>query len=171
VALRQPINRSSAALFGDGAGACLVSARDGFLEIVDSSLHSDGTGSEDLRLGFISPLEMRGRSVIRNAGKKLPAAIREVLHHSDLNPKEVDAYLVHQANQHVIEAVARTLGTEKECFPQNIREYGNTSSASMLIVAEEYFRDRQVKSGRYFVFAAFGAGYHWGAVLTKSRKA
>jgi 3-oxoacyl-[acyl-carrier-protein] synthase III len=41
----------------------------------------------------------------------------------------------------------------------------------MLIVAEEYFRDRQVKSGRYFVFAAFGAGYHWGAVLTKSRKA
>jgi 3-oxoacyl-[acyl-carrier-protein] synthase-3 len=170
VALRQPINRSTAALFGDGAGACLISAKDGFLEIVDSSLHTDGTGSEDLRLAFAAPLEMRGRSVIRNAGKKLPAAIREVLHHSDLHPKEVDAYMVHQANQHVVEGVARALGVDKEAFPLNIREYGNTSSASMLIVADEYFRDRIIKSGRYFVFGAFGAGYHWGAVLAKSKK-
>lgn len=170
VALRQPINRSSAALFGDGAGACLVSAKDGFLEIVDSALHTDGTGSEDLRLGFAAPLEMRGRNVIRNAGKKLPAAIREVLHHSDLHPKEVEAYFVHQANLHVVEGVARALGAETDSFPVNIREYGNTSSASMLIVADEYFRDRAVKSGHYFVFGAFGAGYHWGAVLTKSRR-
>jgi len=170
VALRQPINRSTAALFGDGAGACLISAKEGFLEIIDSSLHTDGTGSEDLRLAFAAPLEMRGRSVIRNAGKKLPAAIREVLHHSDLHPKEVDAYMVHQANQHVVEGVARALGVEKEAFPLNIREYGNTSSASMLIVADEYFRDRVIKSGRYFVFGAFGAGYHWGAVLAKSKK-
>jgi 3-oxoacyl-[acyl-carrier-protein] synthase-3 len=170
VALRQPINRSTAALFGDGAGACLISAKDGFLEIVDSSLHTDGSGSEDLRLAFAAPLEMRGRSVIRNAGKKLPAAIREVLHHSDLHPKEVDAYMVHQANQHVVEGVARALGVEKDAFPLNIREYGNTSSASMLIVADEYFRDRAIKSGRYFVFGAFGAGYHWGAVLARSKK-
>lgn len=170
VALRQPINRSTAALFGDGAGACLVGAREGFLEIIDSSIHTDGTGSEDLRLGFVTPLEMRGRNVIRNAGKKLPAAIREVLHHSDLHPKEVDAYFAHQANLHLVEGFARTLGADKESFPVNIREYGNTSSASMLIVADEYFRERTVKSGRYFVFAGFGAGYHWGAVLTKSRK-
>ena len=170
VALRQPINRSTAALFGDGAGACLISAKEGFLEIIDSSLHTDGTGSEDLRLAFAVLLEMRGRSVIRNAGKKLPAAIREVLHHSDLHPKEVDAYMVHQANQHVVEGVARALGVDKEAFPLNIREYGNTSSASMLIVADEYFRDRVIKSGRYFVFGAFGAGYHWGAVLAKSKK-
>ncbi len=170
VALRQPINRSSAALFGDGAGACLVNPKEGFLEIVDSVLHTDGSGSEDLRLAHSAPLEMRGRSVIRNAGKKLPSAIREVLHHSDLHPKEVDAYFVHQANLHVVEGVARALGTEKAAFPVNIREYGNTSSASMLIVADEYFRDRAVKPGRYFVFGAFGAGFHWGAVLTKSRR-
>lgn len=170
VALRQPINRSTAALFGDGAGACVVSPKEGFLEIVDSALHTDGGGSEDLRLAHSAPLEMRGRSVIRNAGKKLPSAIREVLHHSDLHPKEVDAYFVHQANLHVVEGVARALGAEKDSFPVNIREYGNTSSASMLIVADEYFRDRAVKSGHYFVFAAFGAGYHWGAVLTKSRR-
>jgi 3-oxoacyl-[acyl-carrier-protein] synthase-3 len=170
VALRQPINRSSAALFGDGAGACLVSSKDGFLEIVDSSLHTDGSGSEDLRLAHSAPLEMRGRSVIKNAAKKLPAAIREVLHHSDLHPKEVEAFFVHQANLHVVEGVARALGVEKEAFPVNIREYGNTSSASMLIVADEYFRDRVIRSGHYFVFGAFGAGYHWGAVLTKSRK-
>ncbi|HEX6881418.1 MAG TPA: 3-oxoacyl-[acyl-carrier-protein] synthase III C-terminal domain-containing protein, partial [Terriglobales bacterium] len=170
VALRQPINRSSAALFGDGAGACLVSAREGFLEIVDSSLHTEGSGSEDLRLGFISPLEMRGRSVIKNAARKLPAAIREVLHNSDLNPKEVDAYLIHQANQHVVEAVARAIGADKDSFPLNIRDYGNTSSASMLIVADEYFRNRSLRAGHYFVFGAFGAGYHWGAVLAKSRR-
>ena len=170
VALRQPINRSSAALFGDGAGACLVSARDGFLEIVDSALHTDGTGSEDLRLGFGSPLEMRGRSVIRNATRKLPAAIREVLSNSDLHPREIEAYLIHQANQHVVESVAHALGADKTAFPLNIREYGNTSSASMLIIADEYFRSRTTKPGHYFVFAAFGAGYHWGAVLAKSRR-
>ncbi len=170
IALRQPINRSSAALFGDGAGACLVSVKDGFLEIIDSCLHSDGTGSEDLRLAHSAPLEMRGRSVIKNAARKLPAAIREVLHHSDLHPKEIEAYFVHQANLHVVEGVARALGVEKESFPVNLREYGNTSSASMLIVADEYFRAHAVKSGHYFVFGAFGAGYHWGAVLTKSRR-
>ncbi len=170
VVLRQPINRSTAALFGDGAGACLVSARDGWLEIVDSVLHTDGSCSEDLRLGFTTALEMRGRSVIKHATKKLPAAIREVLHHSDLHPQEVDAYLVHQANQHVVEGVALAIGSDASRFPMNIREYGNTSSASMLIIADEYFRYRAIKSGRYFVFAAFGAGYHWGAVLAKSRK-
>lgn len=170
VALRQPINRSSAALFGDGAGACLVSAKDGFLEIIDSALHTDGSGSEDLRLGFVSPLEMRGRNVIRNANKKLPSAIREVLNNSDLSPKEVEAYFTHQANQHLVESVAHAIGADKASFPLNIREYGNTSSASMLIVADEYFRSRTTKPGHYFVFAAFGAGYHWGAVLAKSRR-
>lgn len=171
VALRQPINRSSAALFGDGAGACVVSAKEGFLEIVDSTLNTDGTGSEDLRLGFDAPLEMRGRSVIKNAAKKIPAGIREVLHNSDLHPNEVEAFFVHQANLHLIEGFARTLGVARETFPTNIAHCGNTSSASMLIVADEYFREHAIKAGKYFVFAAFGAGFHWGAVLAKSRKA
>lgn len=170
VAIRQPLNRSSAALFGDGAGACLVSAKEGVAEIVDSVVYSDGEFSEDLRLGFATPLEMRGRSVIRNAGRKVPAAIREVLHHSDLSPQEVEAYIVHQANQHLLDGFARSMGVPADRFPSNVPVYGNTSSASMLITADEYFRAREKKSGRYIVFAAFGAGFQWGAVLARTRK-
>src|SRR5580698_3982139 len=76
---RPPLDRNTAILFGDGAGACLVHPTDGPAEILDACLHSDGAFAQNLRLEFEQPLHMDGRTVIVQASRKLPAVIREVL--------------------------------------------------------------------------------------------
>ena len=74
-----PNSRDTAVLFGDGAGACMVSAESGFAEIVDSVLHTDGDYAESLQLDLDSPLFMDGRSIILHATRKIPRVIVEVL--------------------------------------------------------------------------------------------
>ena len=166
VVLRQPMDRSTAVLFGDGAGACLVSASSGMARIVDSALFSDGAFAEDLRLEFGQPLAMSGRSVILQASRKIPRAIAEVLARNGRAPSEVTIFLMHQANQNLIDKVAQALGVPPDRFYTNIRRYGNTSSASMLIAAKEWFDGGAPLAGP-IVFAGFGAGFHWGALLAE----
>jgi len=165
IALRQPRDPSVAVLFGDGAGACLISAERGVAEIVDSGLYSDGAFAEDLTLEFDSPIKMNGRSVILQASRKLPRCIATVMERNHLRASEVDAFLVHQANQNLLVRVAQALGVPPHRFYSNIRDYGNTSSASMLIAAAEWSATRGFCPGRPVMFAAFGAGLHWGALL------
>ena len=168
ILLREPLERGVAALFGDGAGACLVSAQHGLARIVDSVLHSDGAFSEDLKLEYGAPLEMNGRSVILQASRKIPAAIAELLERNQVSAADVEVFLMHQANQNLIDRVAKALGVGPERFYSNIRHYGNTSSASMLIATAEWWAERDVSSGRPICFAAFGAGFHWGALLAET---
>jgi 3-oxoacyl-[acyl-carrier-protein] synthase-3 len=168
VLLREPLERGVAALFGDGAGACVVSAQQGLARIVDSVLHSDGAFAEDLKLEYGAPLEMNGRSVILQASRKIPAAIAELLERNRVSAAEVEVFLMHQANQNLIDRVAKALGVGQEKFYSNIRRYGNTSSASMLIAAAEWWSGRLVPSRRPICFAAFGAGFHWGALLAET---
>ena len=111
-------------------------------------------------------LEMNGRSVILQAGRKLPACITEVLERGGLTAAEVGVFLVHQANKNLMDRVAHSLGVGAERFYCNIQNYGNTSSASMLIAAAEYFANGGTVE-RPVVFAAFGAGFQWGAVLVE----
>ena len=173
ISLREPLDRNVAILFGDGAGACLVSASNGnagFGAITGEAIHSDGSFAGDLRLTWGGPLEMNGRSVILQAGRKLPAAIAEVLGRANLAAADVEVFLVHQANKNLIDRVAQSLGVPAERFYCNIQRFGNTSSASMLIAAAEYFA-AQAMTARPVVFAAFGAGFNWGAVLVESRGA
>ena len=169
IALREPLDRNVAILFGDGSGACLVSASDGFGAITGEALHSDGSFAADLRLPWGGPLEMNGRAVILQAGRKLPAGIAEVLGRAAIAAADVDVFLVHQANQNLIDRVAQSLGVPAGRFYCNIERCGNTSSASMLIAAAEYFAERPM-TARPVVFAGFGAGFHWGAVLVESRE-
>jgi 3-oxoacyl-[acyl-carrier-protein] synthase-3 len=157
---REPLDSNSAILFGDGAGACLISADPGPLRIVDSVLHSDGSFAEDLRLGFDGILEMNGMAVIMQASRKIPGAINEILAKNALAAASVDRFVMHQANQNLIIRVAKSVGVPADRFYSNIVRYGNTSSASMLIAASECWRD-----ARSICFAAFGAGFHWGALL------
>ena len=166
ISMRQPLDRNVAILFGDGAGACLVSAADGFGKITGEAIHSDGRFAGDLRLNWDAALEMNGRSVILQAARKLPASIAEVLH-AGIAAADVEVFLVHQANKNLIDRVAQTLGVPAERFYSNIQSFGNTSSASMLIAAAEYFAGYPM-TARPVVFAAFGAGFHWGAVLVES---
>jgi 3-oxoacyl-[acyl-carrier-protein] synthase-3 len=166
---REPIQQGVAPLFGDGAGACLIGPEDGPLKILDSVLHSDGAFTEDLRLEFDAPLEMNGRSIILQASRKIPSAIGELLERNGRPASEVKMFLMHQANQNLMDRVARALGVDTALFYSNIGRYGNTSSASMLIAAAESFGDKHApNSGDLICFAAFGAGFHWGALLAEA---
>ncbi|MCX6598638.1 MAG: ketoacyl-ACP synthase III [Acidobacteria bacterium] len=167
VVLTEPMERGVAVLFGDGAGACLVSADKGLARIVDSWLGSDGSYAEDLRLEFDRPLAMNGRSVILQASRKIPSAIQYVLDQAGVLAQTVQVYLMHQANQNLIDRVAQAIGVSSERFYSNIRRYGNTSSASMLIAATEWSREVGFATGEPVVFAAFGAGFNWGALLVE----
>jgi 3-oxoacyl-[acyl-carrier-protein] synthase-3 len=167
IVARDPLERGVAPLFGDGAGACLIGS-DGPVRIVDSVLHSDGAFAEDLRLEFDAPLEMNGRSVILQASRKIPSAIAELLARNGQFASSVKIFLMHQANQNLMDRVARALAIDAQLFYSNIRRYGNTSSASMLIAAAEWWRDPGPRPGDLICFAGFGAGFHWGALLAQA---
>jgi 3-oxoacyl-[acyl-carrier-protein] synthase-3 len=158
-----PLDPNTAMLFGDGAGAALVSSRPGPRRILHSAIHSDGQFREDLSFDWASPLRMNGLSVILQASRKLPAVIREVLDQVGIPPADISTFLVHQANQNLLVRVAKALGVPAERVFSNIARYGNTSSASVLIAAAEW--DRQNPPPGPVVFAAFGAGLHWGALV------
>jgi 3-oxoacyl-[acyl-carrier-protein] synthase-3 len=167
VALRQPVERGVAVLFGDGAGACLINPSRGMAEVIGSVMHTDGAYAEALKLEFDQPLAMDGRSVILQASRKLPRVISEVLEGHGISPAAVDVFLLHQANRNLIVRVAQALGVPEEKFFSNIARLGNTSSASMLIAAAEWERLHGFRPGVPVCFAAFGAGFHWGALLAK----
>ncbi len=161
-----PLDPNTAILFGDGAGAALVSARPGPWRIVDSVLHSDGHFRDDLKFDWSSPLHMNGLSVIMQASRKLPAAINEALARNRIAAADVSAFLLHQANQNLLVRVAKAIGVPAERIFSNVARYGNTSSASMLIAADEWSRENPQPGP--IVFSAFGAGFHWGALLATS---
>jgi len=165
VILRDPMERGVAILFGDGAGACLISPDSGRAEIIDSALYTDGSFSEDLKLEFGGTLEMNGRSVILQASRKIPRAISDLLEKHGRSAKDVSIFLMHQANQNLLARIAQALGVAEEKFYSNIKQYGNTSSASMLIAAAEWVSAQGFEPGVPVCFAAFGAGFNWGSLL------
>jgi 3-oxoacyl-[acyl-carrier-protein] synthase III len=160
-----PLDPNTAILFGDGAGAVLVSARPGPFEILDTVLHSDGQYRESLAFDWSAPLRMNGLSVILQAARKLPSSIQEVLTRQKMAAADVKAFLLHQANQNLLVRVAKSLGVPAERVYSNVARYGNTSSASMLIAAAEWSQANPPAGT--VVFSAFGAGFHWGALLAR----
>jgi 3-oxoacyl-[acyl-carrier-protein] synthase-3 len=157
--------RDTAILFGDGAGACVVSSETGFAEIRDSLLASDGGFGDALTLSWDTPLHMDGRTVILHASRKLPRIISELLERNGRQPGDIATYLLHQANRNLITRTAHALNVPEERFFSNLNRYGNTSSASLLIAAAEWWRGSGGRLEAPVVLAAFGAGFHWGAVL------
>jgi len=164
---RPPVDRNAAVLFGDGAGACLVDPTGGVLEVVDSAIHTDGSFAEDLRLSFDGPLEMNGRTVILQASRKIPRVISDLLARHGLGAGEVQAFLMHQANRNLIVKIAQALAVGEDRFYSNIHRYGNTSSASLLIAAAEWWRGADIAPGSPVIFSAFGAGFNWGALVAR----
>jgi 3-oxoacyl-[acyl-carrier-protein] synthase-3 len=166
-----PLEANTAMLFGDGAGAALVSSRPGPWRLLDAAIHTDGQYRGDLRWepgpqAGTPALQMNGLSVILQASRKLPAAILEVLERQGVAAQDVAVFLLHQANLNLLTRVAKALGVPQDKMITNLERYGNTSSASMLIAAAEWSAANPVPGP--VVFAAFGAGFHWGAVLAVS---
>jgi 3-oxoacyl-[acyl-carrier-protein] synthase-3 len=155
---------NTAILFGDGAGAALISTRPGPWRMVDAVLHSDGQYRDDL--AFDGSLRMNGLNVILHASRKMPSVMQELLERNQLLAAGVAHFLVHQANLNLLTRVAKTLEVDRERFFSNIARYGNTSSASILIAASEWAETNPVNGP--VIFCGFGAGFHWGAVLALS---
>jgi 3-oxoacyl-[acyl-carrier-protein] synthase-3 len=157
----------TAILFGDGAGACLVSHESGFARIIDSSLSTDGNFGDALQLTHGGTLQMKGLSVIVQASRKIPRSIVDLLTKHNIKPSNVGVFLMHQANLNLIRKVADALKVPEERFFCNIKSYGNTSSASLLIAAAEWHEQAVPMPDEPIVLAAFGAGFNWGCVLAE----
>lgn len=167
VLLRAPLAKETAILFGDGAAACVVAPGEGPIAVVDVRLASDGTFADALSLGCDGPLSMDGRTVILQASRKLPAAIRSVLEPQGLAPADVDLFVLHQANLNLLRGVARSLGVGEEKLFVNVDRVGNTSAASVLVALSEASEQGLLRPGLRVVVAAFGAGFSWGAALLR----
>lgn len=169
-------DRSTCILFGDGAGAAVVTADEG--KAYYPVTHSDGGKGKALTClsrhtkidakYMKNPeyyMQMDGQAVFKFAVKKVPEAIEEVLEKNHVGKEEITWYILHQANKRIVEAVAKRLGEPLEKFPMNLQKYGNTSSASIAILLDEMKRDKRLQSGQKIVMAGFGAGLTWGAVI------
>jgi 3-oxoacyl-[acyl-carrier-protein] synthase-3 len=157
-----PLDPNAAMLFGDGAGAALISSKPGRWRLLDAVLHSDGEYRADLSYDPKAGLHMNGLTVILQAARKLPGVIEEVLARQKIAAADVSAFLLHQANLNLLARVAKGLSVAQERVFTNVQRYGNTSSASMLLAASEW---SAAAAPGPIVFAAFGAGFHWGAVV------
>lgn len=159
-------DRGTCILFGDGAGAALIQSREGRTYLPFAG--SKGEGGEALTCPGTAQKEkkyisMNGREVFQFAVRQVPEAVCQVLKKNDLNTEEIHWFILHQANQRIVEAAARRLRAGIEKFPMNLQKYGNTSSASIPILLNELNRNGSLKKGQKIVLAGFGAGLSWGA--------
>jgi 3-oxoacyl-[acyl-carrier-protein] synthase-3 len=159
-----PDGKNTAILFGDGAGAALVDEETGFARIADSCLYTDGASAEVLSVRD-GHFYMDGSAVILHASRKMPRAINELLARNQLAASQVEVFLLHQANLNLIARVAAALKTPLDRFFTNIARYGNTSSASLLIAADEWHRGQTRALAGPLMLSAFGSGLSWGALL------
>jgi 3-oxoacyl-[acyl-carrier-protein] synthase III len=155
----------TAILFGDGAGACLVTPDKGSLRIADISLSTDGNYADALQLQHGGSIQMKGLDVIIQASRKIPRSIEDLLTKNNLKPTDVSVFLMHQANVNLIRKVATALAVPEDRFFRNIDRYGNTSSASLLIAASEWHAANPTPPKTPIILATFGAGFNWGSIL------
>ena len=156
-------DRNTCILFGDGAGAVILKAEE--QGIFCPYTRSDGEKGQALTCLPGGTIQMNGQLIFRFAVKQVPLCIQELLQEQNISLKEIDYFILHQANKRIVEAVAKRLGVTIEKFPMNLQKYGNTSSASIPILLDELNRQGQLKRGMKIVLAGFGAGLSWGASL------
>lgn len=175
-------DRTTCIIFADGAGATVLSAREGMAGILATSLRSDGSMADFIHIpagGTIQPtseqtvrdglhfIRMKGNETFKIAVRSIEEVSREVITASGLTASDIDHYIPHQANRRIIEAVGTRLGLRPEQVYLNIDRVGNTSSASIPIALDEAVRSGRVHPGDILLFAAFGAGLTWGAALLR----
>ena len=157
-------DRSTAVLFGDGAGAVVVAGGELELGIGGFVLGADGAQADllyaerDERV-----LRMQGSDVYRHAVRRMTAASREALGRAGRTVEDIDLFVAHQANVRIIEAAASELGIPREKVVVNVDRVANTSSASIPLALEQAEREGRLKPGDTVALAAFGAGFVWGA--------
>ncbi|HOW58848.1 MAG TPA: beta-ketoacyl-ACP synthase III [Candidatus Omnitrophota bacterium] len=175
-------DRSTCVLFGDGAGAAVVSRSTDGHGILASYLGADGNQSEILQIpaggSMIPPseeslrnglhyLRMQGPELFKIAVKTMEQAVLEVLKHENLTVHDIHCLIPHQANHRILKAVADRLELPLEKIYINVDRYGNMSSASTAVALYEAVTKGAIKKGDYVVLVAFGGGLTWAANLIK----
>lgn len=173
-------DRGTCILFGDGAGAAVVSAdEDGNIDgrgniEIPSVLHSDGSRGEVLTCqnptgkradgslkGYVA---MDGREIYKFAARQVPVVVKEILEKAGKSVEEVDLFVLHQANRRIVEAIAKRLKQPIEKFPMDMMQNGNMSSASIPVLLDELKKAGKLQPGMKIVVAGFGAGLTWGGM-------
>ena len=178
--------RSVSVIFGDGAGAAVISASNDDSGILSTHLHSEGKFAEELAVikpattfwidkiknddnedgsGY-SPY-MNGNFVFKNAVVRFEQVIFEALNHSNLKKEDISLLITHQANLRISQYIQKRLNLSDSQVFNNIMKYGNTTAASIPIALTEAYESSLIKKGDIIVLAAFGSGFTWGSALIK----
>ena len=184
-------DRGTCILFGDGAGAVVLAAKEEAGGIRSSVLRSDGSGWDLLGLPTLGSrdtylaehnnrdkseteqprsmhrLHMNGRSVFRFATRVINESIRDAMKMADLGVEDIDLVVPHQANQRIFESAAKGLKLPVEKFYSNVAKYGNTSAASIPIALCEAIEEGRIKKGDNLIFVGFGGGLTWATMLVQ----
>lgn len=170
-------DRTTAVLFGDGAGGVLLERQ--AQGILGQHLATDGSQAAALTAGKVvaptkivngvnyklTPFAMDGRAVYRFATHAVPASLQQAIASSPYQLADIDHFLLHQANTRIIAQVAKRLGQPLNKFPQNMAAYGNTSAASLPILLDECVQTQQVQRGDVLAFSGFGGGLTVGSQI------
>ena len=155
-------DRSTAVLFGDGAGA-VVLGEDEIASIDSIILGSDGTGGKHLYENDEGKIVMNGREVFKFAVRKMPEIVLDSLNKADKSLNDLDVLVPHQANRRIIDAAMERLDLEEEKVVMTIQDHANTSAASIPLALAEAVKSGKIQDGQTVVIAGFGAGLTWGA--------
>ncbi len=173
-------DRSTCVLFGDGAGAAVLSGQEDGHRLGDFVLGADGSGGDDLNLpagGSALPasertvaerlhyIKMNGRAVFKFAVTKIVTLIKGATERRGIKPEDISLVVPHQVNQRIIQAAIDRLDMCQEQFFCNLEKYGNTSGASVAIALDEAVRTGRIKDGDQVLLVVFGAGFTWGSAF------
>ncbi|HUW83717.1 MAG TPA: beta-ketoacyl-ACP synthase III [Phycisphaerae bacterium] len=176
-------DRGSCILFGDGAGAAVITPANGSgSQLLHSLLHCDGSEVEMLWIpaggarqptsidtvqGKLHYVQMKGREVFKFAVKKMEEVVEQTLCESGVRPEQIKLLIPHQSNLRIIEFMRERMGLPKDRVYVNIDRLGNTSAASIPIALDEARRNGQVAPGDLILFLAVGAGMTWASALVR----
>jgi 3-oxoacyl-[acyl-carrier-protein] synthase III len=174
-------DRNTCILFGDGAGACVVTGSRGDTGVIDSNLCSDGRlwkllymhSPKSLNPDIIQEdnngchIRMIGRDVFKHAVRAMEDAIIELLMKNSITIQDINLMIPHQANVRILNKLMDRLGITKEKVYINVNKYGNTSAASIPIALDEANRQSLMQRGDLLLFCSFGGGFTWGSMLMR----
>lgn len=168
-------DRTTCVLFGDGAGAVVLEAReDGDRGILATSLHADGRHNALLYVdggpsttGTVGKVRMKGSEVFRHAVTNLASVMKEVLSAANVSAMDVDWVVPHQANARILDATARKLGLPAEKVIMTVSDHANTSAASVPLALDQAVRDGRIKENDLIILEAMGGGFTWGAAILR----
>ena len=169
-------DRGTCVLFGDGAGAVVLQSSEaesnGSDGIITSHIRTDGTKSNLLYVdggvsstGTIGHVRMSGNRVFKHAVTNISSAIQAVLDKTGLSSEDIDWFVPHQANQRILDGVAKKMGINENKVVSTVSQHGNTSAASIPLALNAAVKDGRIKSGDLVLSEAMGGGFSWGASL------